>query len=126
MRTGEGGELKEDLNEQWMTCWSKIVARAWVDEDFRKSVLAADAPRFRQICLEMGFLLPERIEMTVKSPEDKVFQYRSGRVGPLDTWVLPPVKIELVLPPTPPANQQAIAMVDYLRKELALLVSCWC
>jgi hypothetical protein len=93
--------------EQWSLAWNRIVARSWMEPGFRNEVLSADASRLRELCREMGYEVPENVELVV-------LEVKEGQPG------LPVVRapacndrIELPLPPPPPAELLAIALEDY-------------
>jgi ribosomally synthesized peptide (two-chain TOMM family) len=109
--------------------WSRIVARSWADAGFREELLRADGERLRAICREMGYELPANVELKV-CPLESAEPGNSGDGG--EGWRHLPgeslpgnvIRVEAVLPPPPKAEHLEIAIVDYLRTEMAGACCC--
>ncbi len=93
--------------EQWSLAWNRIVVRSWMEPGFRNEVLSADASKLRELCREMGYEVPTSVELVVR----EVSEEQPG--VPMASAPACNDRIELLLPPPPPAEFLAIALEDY-------------
>ncbi len=72
-----GGPQMTDSGNNLQSAWTKIIAQAWSDDEYKSRIL--DAPR--EVLEEAGFNVPEEIELSVSD---------GG-----------PPRVHLVIPPAP-------------------------
>jgi ribosomally synthesized peptide (two-chain TOMM family) len=128
---GVSGVVGPDEQQLYTVAWSRIVARAWADAGFRQELLQADSARLREIYRELGYELPANIELKVRPLESaEPGNTREGMEGwrCLRNELRPGevIQVEAVLPPAPKAEHLEIAVMDYLRTEMADLCCCPC
>lgn len=101
------GALESTMH--WQVIWPRAIALAWQDPDF-KAALLSDA----RVAIKAKFqydLSPE-LDLTIVEAPYGSAGYAPGAVT--DPWAgLPRLKLEIVLPPAPAAEAQAVAITVY-------------
>jgi hypothetical protein len=65
MSNDQNADAVATINDAWMRGWPKVVARAWIDEDFRQRLLANPA----EAIAEFGLPMLDQVELKVVAGE---------------------------------------------------------
>jgi len=107
-----------ETQEAWGFAWSRAVARAWTDKDFKEKLLNSETSA--EAMLYFNYKLPRGLKLVVEeyTGEDS-YEYQTdlklnkGKNGwrKFEDELAP--TMNMILPPAPKAEHQAFALADY-------------
>lgn len=101
------GALESTMH--WQLIWPRVIALAWQDPKF-KAALLKDARK--AIKTKFQYDLSPELDLTIVDAPEGSPGFRQGLKA--DPWAgLPRLKLEIVLPPAPSADVQAVAITVY-------------